>query len=152
LEPIAWRLAKEASDPGSWTVMSAVLADGLDREQSAAVAAALSNADAFAAIVAQADRERVLPALHLALTGRFDTGAKFWRAVVAKAYQENRQRNANVGERHGSAMLGPPESGDRARQVLTNADVRLRCRGRLLHRRVSATDLGRRGGDLIRRS
>jgi hypothetical protein len=152
LEPIAWRLAKEASDPGSWTVMSAVLADGLDREQSAAVAAALSNADAFAAIVAQADRERVLPALHLALTGRFDTAAKFWRAVVAKAYQENRQRNANVGERHGSAMLGPPESGDRARQVLTNADVRLRCRGRLLHRRVSATDLGRRGGDLIRRS
>jgi hypothetical protein len=58
LEPIAWRLAKEASDPGSWTVMSAVLADGLDREQSAAVAAALSNADAFAAIVAQADRCR----------------------------------------------------------------------------------------------
>ncbi len=96
MESIAWRLAKEASDPGSWTVLTAVLADRLDCEQSAAVAAALSNADAFAAIVTQADHERVLPALHLALTGRFDNAAKFWRAVLAKAHQDNRQRNAKI--------------------------------------------------------
>ncbi len=96
MEPIAWRRAKEASDLGSWTVLSAVLADRLDREQSATVAAALSNADSFAAIVAAADRERVLPALHLALAGRFDNSAKFWLAVLAQGYQENRQRNAQI--------------------------------------------------------
>ena len=93
---MAWRLAEEATDLRSWTLLSAVLADRLDREQSAAVTAALSNPDAFAAIVAAADRERVLPALHLALSGRFDKAAKFWRAVVAKAYRDNRQRNAEI--------------------------------------------------------
>ncbi len=94
--PIAWRLAEEASDLRSWTLLSAVLADSLDREQSAAVTAALSDPDAFAAIVAAADRECVLPALHVAVAGRFDNSAKFWRAVLAKAYRENRQRNARI--------------------------------------------------------
>ena len=56
--PIAWRLAEEASDLRSWTLLSAVLADSLDREQSAAVTAALSDPDAFAAIVAAADESR----------------------------------------------------------------------------------------------
>ena len=92
---MAWRLAEEA-DLRSWTLLSAVLADRLDCRRSAAATAALSDPDGFAAIVAAADRERVLPALHVALTGRFDEAAKFWRAVVAKAYRENRRRNAEI--------------------------------------------------------
>jgi hypothetical protein len=93
--PMVRRLA-EACDLRSWTLLRAVLAVSIDSEQSATVAGALSDPDAFAAIVAAADRERVLPALHPAIAGRFDNSGKFWRAVLDKGYRENRQRNAEI--------------------------------------------------------
>jgi hypothetical protein len=92
---LSWPLAEE-SPLQSQALLSAVLADRLDHAQSTAVTAALSIPDTFAAIVAVAERERVLPALHRGVSGRFHNAAKFWRAVVMKAYQENRRRNAQI--------------------------------------------------------
>jgi hypothetical protein len=107
-----WRLVEEASDLRGWTLLSAVLADGLAPEQSTAVTAALSDPDVIGEIIRVADRERVLPALHPAMTGRFEDAARFWRAIVAKAYRENRERNAclrsallEVGEAAAAAGL-----------------------------------------------
>jgi hypothetical protein len=76
--------------------LTAILAARLDDKRSAEVTAALSEPDIFAAVVKAAERESVLPALHPALVGRFDCAAKMWRAVAARAYRDNRERNLRI--------------------------------------------------------
>jgi Uncharacterised nucleotidyltransferase len=94
--PLACPTGTETTDLRSWSMLTAILAVRLDDKRSAEVDRALCDPDIFAAVVKAAERENVLPALHPALVGRFDATAKMWRAVAARAYSDNRERNLRI--------------------------------------------------------
>lgn len=101
-EPIAaWRFADASFELRSWQLLGAILANNLDHDQTAGIATALSDPDTFAAIIAVAECEGVLPALHRAMTDRFDNAARLWRVILAKTYRENERRNAQI---HGALL------------------------------------------------
>jgi hypothetical protein len=92
LEPASTDL----SDFRAFSLLCDVLAGLPSTGRKAADGAILSNPEIFARIVAFADRERVLPALHAAVAARGTSMPKACRVVLATQYEANRRRNGLI--------------------------------------------------------
>jgi hypothetical protein len=87
--------AHASAEYATFLLLCDALADFQDDERRLRVAAVISQPEAIAALIAMAERERVLPALHEAIAARHAHDvSKAYRAMLATEHEANRRRNA----------------------------------------------------------